>query len=236
MGARSGLRGKQSGLFFRFAELLGERLPKAVVIENVHGLLTSHRGRDFGIVLKTLDEFGYGLAWRVLNSKDFGVPQSRRRVFIVGVHRDAECAAKILFEPERREGDSEEDGSSGQEPTSLFQKIVGNSRWGPLTKALAHCVYAESARHTGTDWSRNYVWYPDGRVRRLTSVEVERVQGFPDGWTLPQQFEGDPSKLESLRYHAVGNAVTPAVAEWLGVQLNLVLHDQVLARKQKQVA
>lgn len=222
MGAREGLRGKQSGLFFSFARLLGEVLPKAVVIENVHGLLHSHRGRDFAILLKTLDELGYGVAWRVLNSKDFGVPQSRRRVFIVGVLGDAECAAQILFEPERGEGDSAADGSSEEEPTSLFQKIVGNTRKGPLTKALAHCIYAESARHTGTDWSRNYVWYPDGRVRRLTSLEAERVQGFPDGWTLPDRFAANENKLESLRYHAVGNSVTPQVAEWLGRRIQKV--------------
>ena len=223
MGSRSGLRGEQSGLFHRFAEILGERLPQVVVLENVHGLLSSHRGRDFAIVLKELDKLGYGVAWRVLNSKDFGVPQSRRRVFIVGVHRNPERSGQILFEPERSERDSETSGRSGKKPTSLFQTIVGNPRKGPLTKALAHCIYAESARHTGTDWSRNYVWYPSGRIRRLTALEVERVQGFPDHWTLPRAFDGDSSKLESLRYHAVGNSVTPSVAEWIGRRIAQVM-------------
>jgi DNA (cytosine-5)-methyltransferase 1 len=223
MGARSGLRGEKSGLFYRFADLLGARLPKIVVLENVHGLLTSHRGRDFAIVLKKLDELGYGIAWRVLNSKDFGVPQSRRRVFVVGVLGNAECAAEVLFEPERSEGNPATSGRSREKPTSLFQKIVGNARRGPLTKSLAHCIYAESARHTGTDWSRNYVWYPDGRVRRLTIHEVERVQGFPDDWTAPREFEGSLDRVESLRYHAVGNSVTPAVAEWIGHRLRTIL-------------
>lgn len=219
MGARAGLGGDKSGLFYRFAELLGERLPKVVVLENVHGLLTSHRGRDFTIVLKKLDELGYGVAWRVLNSKDFGVPQSRRRVFIVGVLGDPGSAAEVLFEPERSEGDPEAGGRSRAKPTSLFQKIVGNARKGPLTKALAHCIYAESARHTGTDWSRNYVWYPKGAVRRLTSLEIERVQGFPDAWTEPDGNELAIERLESPRYHAVGNSVTPHVAQWLGTRI-----------------
>lgn len=234
MGVRAGLRGSQSGLFYRFAELLGEGVPKIVVLENVHGLLTSHRGRDFAIVLKTLDELGYGLAWRVLNSKDFGVPQSRRRVFVVGVLGDAGSAAKILFEPERSEGDIEESGRPRKKPTSLFQKIVGNPRKGPMTKAMAHCIYAESARHTGTDWSRNYVWYPDGRVRRLTSSEVERVQGFPDSWTLPQGIDADISRIESLRYHAVGNSVTPAVANWIGGRIVEVMNSLVVPAKNKK--
>ncbi|TAK81061.1 MAG: DNA (cytosine-5-)-methyltransferase [Betaproteobacteria bacterium] len=226
MGTRSGLRGSQSGLFHDFVRLLRGSLPRAVVLENVHGLLSSHGGRDFTIVLKALDELGYGLAWRVLNSKDFGVPQQRRRVFIVGVHRDAKSAGEILFEPECSDWNASTSRSNEKKSPSLFQKVVGNARKGPLVKALAHCVYAESARHTGTDWSRNYVWYPDGRVRRFTPNEVERVQGFPDNWTLPTHAdEIAADRLDSLRYHAVGNAVTPQVAAWLGQRLIQVLEE-----------
>jgi DNA (cytosine-5)-methyltransferase 1 len=99
MGKRDGLRGKQSGLFFEIARLAGERRPRILILENVHGLLTSHGGRDFAIVLKTLDELGYGVAWRLFNSQYFGVPQSRRRVYVVGVHQNPQRAAQILFEP-----------------------------------------------------------------------------------------------------------------------------------------
>jgi DNA (cytosine-5)-methyltransferase 1 len=92
-------------------------------------------------------------------------------------------------------------------------------------KKLAHCLYACSARHTGTDWSRNYAIYPDGRVRRFVPVECERLQGFPDGWTIPP----DDSKfrntddLDSMRYHALGNAVTVPVAEWLASRIKSFL-------------
>lgn len=236
MGVRAGLGGSQSGLFYRFAELLGERLPKIVVLENVHGLLTSHRGRDFGIVLKTLDELGYGLAWRVLNSKDFGVPQSRRRVFVVGVLGDVGSAGQILFEPECSDWHPETSGSAGEKPASLFQKIVGDPVKGPLTKSMAHCIYAESARHTGTDWSRNYVWFPEGRVRRLTSSEVERVQGFPHDWTLPSGLVNETPKLESSRYHAIGNSVTPAVANWIGKRIVDVMAPQFAQKTRKKKA
>jgi len=106
MGPRKGLRGKQSGLFYRFAELIEARRPATVVIENVSGLLSSHGGRDFQIVISTLAQFGYGVAWRVLNSRYFGVPQSRQRVFIVACHRDAGRAGDVLFESERGKGDA----------------------------------------------------------------------------------------------------------------------------------
>lgn len=218
MGPRVGLRGSQSGLFFEFVRLVRDRHPRAIVLENVHGLLSSHGGRDFAIVLKTLDELGYGVAWRVLNSKDFGVPQQRRRVYIVAIHRDGRSPGEVLFEPECGDWHPKARGSNGKKPPSLFQTIIGDSRKGPLVKSIAHCIYAESARHTGTDWSRNYVWYPDGRVRRFTPNEIERVQGFPDDWTLPDTLD-DANNIDSLRYRAIGNAVTPAVAEWVGKRL-----------------
>lgn len=227
MGPRSGLKGSQSGLFHEFIRLVRGGMPRTIVLENVHGLLSSHGGRDFTIVLKALDELGYGVAWRVLNSKDFGIPQQRRRVYIVAMHRDWRGPGEVLFEPECGSGNSAPRRSNEKKPPSLFQKVIGDTRKGPLVKSLAHCIYAESARHTGTDWSRNYVWYPKGKVRRFTPNEVELVQGFPIDWTLPPRSGVlESERLDSLRYHAVGNAVSPPVAEWVGERLFAVMRAQ----------
>lgn len=220
MGPRAGLKGKQSGLFYEFHRLLEQGRPRILLIENVPGLLSSHGGRDFHIIVRALAELGYGVGWRVLNSKDFGVPQSRQRVFIVGSYGKGSGPAEILFEPECRPGDSKASGSNGAKPISPFKRSVGDPRKGPIVKALAHCLYACSARHTGTDWSRNYASYPDGRVRRLVPVECERLQGFPDEWTVPTD---DSDDLDSHRYHAVGNAVTVPVVEWLANRIRLYL-------------
>ena len=225
MGRRDGLRGAKSGLFFEIARLIGERSPRVIVLENVHGLLTSHGGRDFTVVLKTLDELGYGLAWRVFNSQHFGIPQSRRRVYIVGVHQDPESAGQILFEPECSKGNHKKSGQHGKKSDSLFQTVVGNPSTG-FVKARAHCIYAESARHTGTDWSRNYVWYPEGRVRRFMPHEVETIQGFPEGWTKLPNYS-DTDDVDSARYHAVGNSVTPQVAEWLGQRIKQTMLNKL---------
>lgn len=216
MGPRSGLRGKQSGLFYEFARLVERRLPPTVVIENVAGLLSSHQGRDFAVVVGTLAELGYGVAWRVFNSQYFGVPQSRQRVYIVACHRDPGRAGAILFEPECGPRNDPPRRSNGAKPVSPFKEVLGDPVKGPIFQGLAYCLYACSARHTGTDWSRTYICYPDGRVRRLTPLECERIQGFPDDWTLPREKIDDVDRLDSLRYHAVGNAVTANVAEWIG--------------------
>jgi DNA (cytosine-5)-methyltransferase 1 len=226
MGPRSGLRGKKSGLFYEYAKLIESRRPAIVVIENVPGLLSSHGGRDFGIVISTLANLGYGVAWRVLNSRYFGVPQSRQRVYIVASYRDPELAGKILFESECGQGSNSPNRSDGAKPVSPFKESYGDPVKGPIVQGLAYCLYACSARHTGTDWSRTYVSYPEGRVRRLTPLESERIQGFPDNWTLPNNSTDDSEKIESKRYHAAGNAVTVNVAEWIGRRIRLAIQDK----------
>ncbi|MCC7361009.1 MAG: DNA (cytosine-5-)-methyltransferase [Anaerolineales bacterium] len=215
MGPRAGLKGKRSGLFYQFARLIEGSRPRIVVIENVPGLLSSHGGRDFRIVINTLAELGYGVGWRVLNSKHFGVPQSRQRVYIVGCYRDGRGPAEILFEPECSPRDIATSGQDGQRVISPFKKSFGDPLTGPIVQGIAYCLYACSARHTGTDWSRTYVSYPDGRVRRLTPLESERVQGFPPGWTLLDRPSVDVDKMDTLRYTALGNAVSVPVIEWL---------------------
>ena len=230
MGPRAGLRGAQSGLFHEFSRLVADRRPRVLLIENVPGLLSSHEGRDFGIVLQTLAKLGYCVGWRVFNSKNFGVPQSRQRVFIIGCHRDRRGPAKILFESERSPGNPTSGRPNGKDIVSPFKECVGDLVKGPIVKKLAHCVYACSARHTGTDWSRNYASYPEGRVRRFTPVECERLQGFPDEWTVPLKksrfFHADD--LDSLRYHAIGNAVSVPVIEWLADRIGNYLANVLM--------
>jgi DNA (cytosine-5)-methyltransferase 1 len=219
MGPRAGLKGTRSGLFHDFADLLREGQPKVLVLENVPGLLSSHKGRDFGTIIRTLADIGYCVGWRVLNSKNFGVPQSRSRVYIVGSYRDSRGPLEILFEPECGEGNVEASKSNGKAALSPFKESLGDSVKGPVFQRIAYCLYACSARHTGTDWSRTYVTYPDGRVRRLIPRECEGLQGFPTGWTKPDAAahrNEDQDDIDTLRYQALGNAVTPSVAKWLG--------------------
>jgi DNA (cytosine-5)-methyltransferase 1 len=226
MGPRAGLKGSRSGLFHDFARLLEASPPRVTVIENVPGLLSSHKGRDFQTVVRTLADIGYSVGWRVLNSKNFGVPQSRSRVYIVGCYRDREGPLEVLFEPERGKGDAPESGSNGKASISPFKESLGDTINGPVHQKIAYCLYACSARHTGTDWSRTYVTYPDGRVRRLTPRECEGVQSFPLGWTrpvAPSHASEDPDDIDTLRYQALGNAVTPPVIQWIAARIKKYL-------------
>jgi len=99
-GLRKGLAGERSGLFHEIIRLVDELEPQFIVLENVPGLLSSQRGKDMGIVITALVERGYGVCWRVLDSQNFGVPQRRRRIFIVASLRDYRRPVQILFESE----------------------------------------------------------------------------------------------------------------------------------------
>lgn len=130
-GRRAGLAGARSGLFYEFARIIEETGPEWVVIENVPGLLSSRGGRDMGAVLGTLSELGYGWAYRVLDSQYFGVPQRRRRVFIVGRAgaRSRSCA-EVLFEPESVRGNPPPSRTQGQEVAgSLGGGASGERGW-----------------------------------------------------------------------------------------------------------
>ncbi len=221
MGYRPGLKGKRSGLFHEFCRLVDGGRPRVVLLENVAGLLSSHKGRDFATVIGALADLGYSVGWRVLNSKNFGVPQSRQRVYIVGCYRDRLGPGEILFEPERSAGNAAAGESNGEAAVSPFKTSLGDiGGSGAVHQALAYCLYACSARHTGTDWSRTYVSYPKvGKVRRLTPKECEGVMSFPDGWTVAEGKLAERDDVDSLRYHALGNAVTPPVAAWLAKRI-----------------
>ena len=102
-GKRRGLAGERSGLFFEVVRLLEETKAKWFILENVPGLLSSNGGRDLGIVIGALAELGYGVAYRILDAQYFGVPQRRRRIFIVGcLGDDGRTPAQILAISEGR--------------------------------------------------------------------------------------------------------------------------------------
>jgi len=156
-GKRAGLAGERSGLWFEFHRVLAELKPRWVVIENVPGLLSSNRGRDFAAILRGLAGLGYLSAWRVLDAQYFGVPQRRRRVFLVGCLGDGR-AAQVLFEREGSAWDSPPSRETGQDVASYAPSSFGKYRQGEGTLRanggdlgggsevlVAHTLHAEGA-------------------------------------------------------------------------------------------
>ena len=94
-GRRGGFEDSRGTLFFEIARIAAVKRPSYLLLENVPGLLSHDGGRTFATILGTLSDLGYDVTWEVLNSKDFGVPQSRKRVYIIGYFR-GRCAGEIL--------------------------------------------------------------------------------------------------------------------------------------------
>lgn len=124
---RQGIDGERSGLVREFIRLLSEVRPQWFIWENVPGALSTNGGRDFGQILREMDQCGYGLAWRILDAQFLGVPQRRRRVFIVGYFGDWRPPATVLFESEGLRRDIEADQKKRQGNSQSFERGTGES-------------------------------------------------------------------------------------------------------------
>lgn len=129
-GKRAGLAGQRSGLFFDALEFAVEVEAKYLLLENVPGLLSSNNGRDFGTVISEMADAGYRhIEWRVLDSQFFGVPQRRRRVFIIGSVIDR-SRSPIFVERQSMPRDIKPSNKKGQETTTETSRCFGETSFG----------------------------------------------------------------------------------------------------------
>ena len=126
-GLRQGLADPRGNLALVYLGVVDKYRPRWVVWENVPGVLLSSGGRDFGAFLGALGQLGYGFAYRVLDAQHFGVPQRRRRVFVVGHLGDWRCAAAVLFEREGVRGDTTTSRGARQIASALTKNGAGVS-------------------------------------------------------------------------------------------------------------
>ena len=119
-GKRAGIAGQRSGLFWDAIQFAQEVKAQTIILENVPGLLSSNNGRDFGVVLTALADAGYRhIEWRVLDSQFFGVPQRRKRIFIIGSVADR-STNPLLIDRESSGRGATQIQSRGQNPARSF--------------------------------------------------------------------------------------------------------------------
>jgi len=132
-GLRKGLSDPRGNLMLTYLAIAAQYQPKWLVWENVSGVLSSNRGRDFGTFLGALAELGYGFAYRVLDAQYFGVAQRRRRVFVVGYLGDWKRAAAVLFERESLSGHPAPSREAREEVAGTVTTRSGNGGGGGLS-------------------------------------------------------------------------------------------------------
>ena len=199
-GARRGFEDTRGTLFFEIARFAAILKPKYLFLENVKGLLNHDKGDTFETILSALDELGYDVEWQVLNSKDFGVPQNRERVFIIGYLR-GERGRKV-FPIIKTRSDKSIIQLGNIKKTESFG---GNPQCGRVYSpaGLAPCL------NTMQGGQREPKISIDGNVRKLTPRECWRLQGFPD-WAFDKAQEVNSN---SQLYKQAGNSVTVNVIE-----------------------
>ena len=233
-GKRGGTADKRGALMYAYLGIVETYRPRWIVWENVPGVLSSNSGYDFTSFLAGLEECGYGWAYRVLDAQYFGVPQRRRRVFVIG-HSDnrTDLAAKVLFEPEKH-------GASFEAGKKKKQEIAGTLTTGfgergfdcdtILNNQFAVESYTQSSfaqykvgvgtlKASGGDFGggSETIVKEGKKVRRLTPIECERLQGFSDNWTqIKWRGKSKEQCPDSLRYKAIGNSMAVPVMRWIG--------------------
>jgi DNA (cytosine-5)-methyltransferase 1 len=216
-GQRSGLNGSKSSLFYEGLRVINEirratggLFPRVSIWENVAGALTSNRGLDFRSVISEMAAAGSHLQeYAVLDSALFGVPQTRRRVFLLSVFDTdiaERCADIVLPVAEVYDRHHATTHAVTEDEIVSFYRVHGKqsipsvSVSPPLLTVSPVCV----ASHTM-------------RPRRLTGVEHERLMGWPDGWTET----GHDGRVisDQQRVRMCGNGVVAPVATWVGQQI-----------------
>lgn len=275
-GLRKGLDDPRGNLALEYLRIIDKIRPRWIIWENVPGVLSSNGGRDFGAFIGGLGELGYGISYRVLDAQHFGVPQRRRRVFVVGHSSgDWRRAAAVLFERERLSRDSSprrkerEDvacftsgsiggynkgvgtlrangGDIGGDSESLivpsetfptldahYSKKWGSNQWvdngqyvisnAEGSEGFPFLTASNIGKTVNNQTPLLYSIMPQTRVRRLTPIECERLQGFPDNYTqIPYTGKAAEYCPDGPRYKGLGNSMAVPVMRWLGERIEFV--------------
>lgn len=284
-GLRKGMDDPRGNLAVVYLSIIDRYRPKWVLWENVPGVLTSNRGRDFASFLSGLATLGYGWAYRVLDAQYFGLAQRRKRVFVVGYLGDWRPPTAVLFEPTcmRRDSPPSREKKSSDKSDAQGGPGDGYKEWPATVTCTLTAEFGEKrgaqyqhinagcplfvpgvpqlaatlrTRRPGEGGHESDVTHivpeisppltsgqrlnsPDKEayiqtsehtksVRRLTPVECERLQGFPDNYTkVPHAGKPINNCPDNPRYKAIGNSMAVPVMRWIGRRI--LIADKIRA-------
>jgi len=213
-GKRKGFDDPRTGdLFDQTLRFIHALKPKIFILENVKGLLNHEKGKTFGAMLTRMGELGcYDVQWQVLNSKDFGVPQNRERVYIVGSLR-GECFRKIF--PIRKNNEKYKVQRSSKKTSLEWVADFRNDEGLRIKKDLVSYTLLAQARQDGTAGQNIIKIKAKSMIRRLIPLECQRLQAFPDTW-----YDG-LEMSDSQKYKQMGNSITVSVLEEIYKRIEL---------------
>ena len=211
---RLGVKDERGKLFFEMCRILKEKQPKCFIAENVKGILTANKKSAFPLILKEFEDSGYDVQYRILNSANYGVPQKRERVIIVGFRSDLnikfDFPENIIndeskFEPLEKVVEKSVDekyffSQRAVEGMLRRRESMNKGRAQDLSKPC-NTVGAHLAKVSLN--STDPVLKEGEKYRRFTPREVARIQSFPENFELVGS--------EAAQYRALGNAIPPVL-------------------------
>ncbi len=211
---RLGVKDDRGKLFFEMCRILRDKQPKCFIAENVKGILSANGKSAFPLIIKEFEDSGYSVSYRLLNAVNYGVPQKRERVIIVGIRKDLN--KKFDFDTLPKEGCI---------PTSTLSQIIEKDvpeKYFFSQKAVDGMMKKRDLMNKGRAQDINQpcntvgahlakvslnstdpVLLENGKYRRFTPREVARIQSFPESFVLIGS--------EGAQYRALGNAIAPVM-------------------------
>ena len=247
-GRREGLKGTKSSLIAHAIALIAQLRPSLFIWENVKGAFSSNAGADFWAILKEFTNIGgYRLEWQLLNTK-WLLPQNRERIYLIG-HLAGRSIPGVFPIGENDFSSFEKTESQLQAPISTTLKasgamrpddtyiipmvaatLTGGGHSGGLHSDMTVIRQLKRGKNKGADLticptiSSNAFQENNllNGVRRLTEIECERLQGFPDNWTQYGDYNGAIKPIaKTQRYKLIGNAVTVNIVEFIAKKIKI---------------
>ena len=213
---RLGYKDERGMLFFEMVKILREKQPRFFIAENVKGILSANEGKAFPMIINEFKDAGYHVMYKLLNASDYGVPQKRERVIIMGFlkeddYRTFKYPSKIKREDYKVLGDVILEEENNNESLFFSEKAVAgmmavrekmNKGRAQSLEEPCNTISAHLAKVSLN--STDPVLMIDGRFRRFSAREAARIQSFPDSFRLESVSQG-------RQYKAIGNAVPPVM-------------------------
>ncbi len=236
-GLKMGFQDIRGTLFFHIMEIINYHKPKVIFLENVKGLKSHNKGKTYQTIQNILEESGYYIYSKILNAKDFGLPQNRERIYIIGFLEDIDFIFPNPNFKKVKVGDILEDDVSDK-------YTISDKLWSGHKKrkddhikkgnGFGYSLFNKNSLYTSTISAR---YYKDGseilieqigkNPRKLTPREAARLQGFPDSFKIPVS--------DMQAYKQFGNSVSIPVIKALAKQIKLSLEEMQKKHELKQL-
>ena len=227
---RLGYKDDRGMLFFEMVKILKEKKPRFLVAENVKGLLSANNGKAFPMIIKEFENAGYNIKFKLLNASEFGIPQKRERVIIVGFRDKSDyenfsfpkpttLLNKIPLQQVINESDNHNEKLFfSQKAVDGMMRVRDKMNKGRAQSLDEPCNTISSHLAKVSLNSTDPVLYIEGRYRRFSSDECARIQSFPETFIWD-------SVSEAKQLKAIGNAVPPVLMWHIANAIETIAHQ-----------